>query len=81
MNKNTFYVVLVLFISGCATTFPDNPYPEELHEMHVIMNECLEDLVPLETHFSGTCKNVEDALVKHYGSLNKYTEAQKAFNE
>jgi hypothetical protein len=66
-------------VVACARTFPENPTRAELDEMHELMNECLDKIVPLESRYSGTCKNVEDALIAHYGSLSAFMAAQKAY--
>lgn len=69
----------MLVLSGCARTFPENPTPDELDEMHEVMNECLSEIVPLETYYSQTCRNVESALIAYYGSVTAFLEAHKAY--
>ena len=78
-TKYVIFAILILVLSACAKKFPENPTPAELDEMHEIMNECLSEVVPLEKDYSRTCRNVEDALIAHYGSLNAFLEAQKAY--
>lgn len=78
MTKHAVLAVLMLVLSACAKTFPENPTPAELDEMHEIMSECLSEIIPLETDYSQTCQNVEDALIAHYGSLTAFLEAHKA---
>jgi hypothetical protein len=79
MMKQAFFAALIFVLTGCATTFPTNPTPDELNEMHELMNECLDEIIPLEKRYSKTCRNVEDALIAYYGSLNAFMDAQKAF--
>ena len=79
MMKYIYVVALIFAVTGCATRFPENPTPDELIEMHGIMNECLDGIIPLEKRYSRTCQNVEDALIAHYGSLNAFMDAQKAY--
>ncbi len=52
-----------MVLGGCVADYPENPIPEELREMHAIMSEYLDDMVPLEdTSFSRKCQKVEKAL-------------------
>ena len=77
--RQTLLVAPMLALVGCAADYPENPTPEELNEMHAIMRECLDDVVPLEdTSFSRRCQKVEDALIAYYGSLDAYLEALRA---
>ena len=70
--------IVLLAQSGCATTFPTDPTPDELEEMHTIMSDCMRGIIPLETRYSRTCQNVEDALNEHYGGLDAFLAALKA---
>ena len=79
MMKHAFAAALILVLIGCTTNFPDNPTPNELSEMHEIMNECLDGIIPLEKSYSRKCQNVEDALIAYYGSLNAFLDANRAY--
>jgi len=77
MMRHAFAAALIFVLFGCTTNFPDNPTPDELDEMHGIMNECLDGIIPLEKSYSRKCRNVEDALIAYYGSLNAFLDALK----
>lgn len=79
MAKIVICAALILVLSACAKTFPANPTPTELVEMHELMSKCLGKIIPLESDYSRTCRNVEDALIAHYGSLSAFLAAQKAY--
>ena len=78
MMKHATAAALIFVLTGCATNFPDNPTPDELKVMHGIMNECLDGIIPLEKSYSQKCRNVEDALIAYYGSLDAFLDALKA---
>lgn len=75
--KEAIAAALVWVLAGCATRFPENPTPDELNEMHGIMEECLNGIIPLETDCSRKCRSVEDALIEYYGSLNAFLDAHR----
>ncbi|WP_299626073.1 hypothetical protein [Pelagibius sp.] len=78
--KHLLVAAPICLIAGCAQTFPENPTPEELDEMHAVLRDCLNGIIPLETDYSRTCQNVESALIAYYGSLDAYLDALKARN-
>ena len=69
---------LLVALSGCTPDFPETPTPEELDEMHAIMNECLDGIIPLEKRYSRKCQAVEKALVAHYGGLDAFLKAHRS---
>ncbi len=78
MTRSAFAPALAFCLIACARDFPANPTPAELEEMHEVLNDCLEGIIPLEKRNSGTCENVEDALIAHYGGLDAYLAALRS---
>ena len=81
MMKHAFVAALIFVLTGCTTNFPDNPTPDELNEMLVIMNECLDGIIPLEKSYSRTCRNVEDALIAYMAAWMHFWMLLKFNNE
>ena len=77
--KYAVLTALIVALSGCTPTFPENPTPDELTEMHGIMNECLDGIIPLEKRYSRKCKAVEKALVAYYGGVDAFLKAHRGY--
>ena len=78
MTRTLATIAMSIVVSmGCVPRFPENPTPEQLDEMHGIMTECLDQIIPLEKRYSRKCRSVEDALIAYYGSLNGFMEAHR----
>ncbi len=78
--KHIGVAVLAIGLTGCVTSYPENPTSDELNKMHLDMDVCVNDVVPLEKRTDRQCLALEKALIAHYGSLDAFMDARKGRN-
>jgi len=74
--KHLGIVALIFCLTGCAS-YPENPTPDDIIEMRLALDKCIDDIVPLEAKPDRQCVALEKALINHYGSLDAFMDAQK----